>query len=189
MNQTTIFEQLDTILRDATNAKLHKKLDKLKETLLEHLDPKYHATVLEILDLYNYDTRTVLKLTAARKTRNKRDIDPLIRCLARIGLGNQCSRSRTDDSVFCKSHNLSRPYGRIDDPEPPEKRMAKRRGRRSKHDKDYTVEDLDMDLYVQAILININEEPYLMDQNNVLYRFNGGNEIVGFVTDDKVEWY
>lgn len=189
MNKTTIFTQLDTILRDTINVKLHKKLDKLKDLLLENLDPEHHTIALDILELHSYDTKTILKLNATRKTRTKREIDPEIRCMARIGLGNQCSRSRTDDCVFCKSHHLSRPYGRIDAREPPEKKMAKRRGRRSKNDKEYTIEDLDMNRYVQAIMININDEQYLMDQNNVLYQFNSNHEIVGHVTGDKVEWY
>jgi hypothetical protein len=190
MNQTEFFSQLDTILREATNAKLKKKLDKLRDLLLEYLDPAYHAVALEVLDLHRYDARTILKLNATRKIRTKRDIDPVTRCMARIGLGNQCSRSRTSSSsVYCKSHYLSRPYGRIDVSEPPEKKMAKRRGRRSRSDKDYTIEDLDMDRYVQAIFFNINDEPYLMDQNNVLYQFNSNNEIVGHIVDGKVEWY
>lgn len=189
MNQTTIFSQLDTILKDTINIKLKKKLDKLKGLLLEDLDSEYHEVALEILDLHSYDTRTILKLNATRKTRTKREIDPSTRCMARIGLGYQCSRSVTDNSVFCKSHYLSRPYGRIDAPEPPEKKMAKRRGRRSKNDKEYTIDEIDMTRYVQAIMLNINGESYLMDQNNVLYQFNSNNEIVGHVTDDKVEWY
>lgn len=189
MNRTAVFAEFDVVLREATNAKLSKKLSKLRDQVLENLDPEYHELATDIMDLYSYNSRTVLKLNATRKTRTKREIDPVTRCMARIGLGTQCSRSRTDESEFCKSHHTSRPYGRIDVPEPPEKKMAKRRGRRSKNDKEYTIDDLDMNRYVQAILININDESYLMDQNNVLYQFNSNNEIIGHVIDDKVEWY
>ena len=56
-------------------------------------------------------------------------------------------------------------------------------------DKKYNIEDLDMGKYVQAILIKINDESYLLDQNNLLYKFNNNNEIVGTLIDDQVEWY
>lgn len=189
MNKTRVFNQFDTVLHDATNIKLQKKLDKLETILHERLGDKYQDLVTECINRQRYDVRTVLKLTASRKTRIKREIDPDTRCMARIGLGSQCSRSRINNSNFCKSHHISRRYGRIDVPEGPEKKIAKRRGRRSKHEKDYTIEDLDINRYVQAILVNINDEPYLIDQNNILYQFNSVNEIVGFVVDDKVEWY
>lgn len=189
MNQTAVFAQFDDILREATNYKLNKKLDKLRGMLLENLDEQFHEEARAVLELNQYEIRTVLKLTSSRKSRTKREIDPTTRCMARIGLGSQCSRSRTDRTDFCKSHLISRPYGRIDTPEPSEKKMAKRRGRRSKYDKEYTIDDLDVNRYVQAILININDEPYLMDENNILYQFNSNNEIVGHIINDKVEWY
>jgi len=189
MNRTTLFTDIDNAIRDITNAKLQKKLEKLKTIVLEKLDPEYHAIVSEIIDLYSYDARTVLKLSTGRRIRSKREIDSDVRCMARIGLGNQCSRSRTSKTVFCKSHDISRPYGRIDVAEQSEQKIAKRRGRRSKTDKAYSISDLDMSLYVQAILIYLNNEPFLMDQNNVLYQYNSNNEIVGQVVDDKVVWY
>lgn len=190
MNQTDVFTCFDNVLKDAVNAKLQKKLDKLESILNTELQGHIDADLIhKLVQGQRYDIRTTLKLIAARKARVKRDIDPNTRCLARIGLGTQCSRSRMDNADFCKSHHISRPYGQIGMPEMPNKKIAKRRGRRSKYDRDYTVDDLDMDKYVQAILIHIGDEPYLMDQNNVLYQFNSNNEIVGHVNNDKVEWY
>jgi hypothetical protein len=188
MNKTSFFTYLDGVLREATNSKLQKKLNKLQDILLEIL-PEYHDIALEVINRHRYEARTTLKINATKRSRVKRDIEPSTKCMARIGLGTQCSRSRSVDSDFCKSHDVSRPYGRIDMSEPPGKKMAKRRGRRGKAGKEYTVEDLDLDSYVQAILININGESYLMDQNNILYQFNSNNEIVGRVIDGKVEWY
>lgn len=187
MNRTKVFSYLDGILKDTINIKLQKKLDKLQEEILKNLPDNQHDIALEIINRYRYEARTVLKINAAKRSR-KRVIESSTKCMARIGLGTQCSRSRADNSEFCKSHLVSRHYGRIDTTEPPGK-MAKRRGRRGKSGKEYTVEDLDLDSYVQAILININGESYLMDQNNILYQFNSNNEIVGKVTDGKVEWF
>lgn len=190
MNKTSVFMNLDNILNDAINKKLQKKLDKLVTQLKSCVSEEHHDFIDTLVQSHTYNVRTVLKLNTTRKSRTKREIVPETRCMARIGLGNQCSRSRMDkDYDYCKSHYMSRPYGRIDVPEPVEKKMAKRRGRRSKNDKNYTIDDLDIDKYVQAILININDEPYLLDQNNILYQFNGNNEIVGYVEDEKVEWY
>jgi hypothetical protein len=202
MNQTKVFNEFGTILRDAVNTKLLRKLNTLRDQVMDLLDEKEYDSVADILFRHNYEVRTVLKLNAVKKTRTKREIDPENQCLARIGLGAQCSRSRVGvgvgvgvggdagaDEVFCKSHKQSRPYGRVDVYEQPETKMTKRRGRRSKNDKEYTIENLDVSKYVQAILLNINDEPYLMDQNNILYQFNGNNEIVGCVVDDQVEWY
>lgn len=181
---------LDSVLHDTINKKLRKKLQKLESQLKSCISEEYHDFIDTVLETHTYDVRTVLKLNTTRKSRTKREIDPATRCMARIGLGNQCSRSRmSNDCDYCKSHHLSRPYGRIDVPEPMEKKMAKRRGRRSKHDKNYTIDDLDINKYVQAILIYINDDPYLLDQNNILYQFNSNNEIVGYVVDEKVEWY
>ena len=189
MNKTNFFNYLDNTLKDAINSKLQKKLSKLQDTILENLPTEYHQVALEVIDRHRYEARTVLKINAAKRSRSKRDIEPSTKCMARIGLGAQCSRSRANGSDYCKSHEASRPYGRIDMSEPPGKKMAKRRGRRSKAGKEYTVEDLDLDSYVQAILIDINGESYLMDQNNILYQFNSNNEIVGRVVDGKVEWF
>lgn len=189
MNQTQLFTQFDKLLNDAINAKIKKKLDKLQSQILDLLDPEYHQVAKDCITSHSYSTRIALKLTATRKARVKREIDPDTRCLARIGLGSQCSRSRINESLFCKSHSIFRRYGQIDIPEPLEKKIAKRRGRRSNKEKEYTIDDLDMDQYVQAILLNINDEPYLLDQNNILYQFNSNNEIVGHLVDEKVEWY
>ena len=189
MNHILAFDAVDTLLNSAINSKLEKKLDKLEKQLLQALEPEYFALVKQIMSDNTYNIRTTLKINTVRKTRSKKDILPNTRCMARIGLGTQCSRSKMHNSDYCKSHYISLPYGRIDSTESIEKKVAKKRGRRCKTDKQYKVEDLDMDKYVQAILIKINDESYLLDQNNVLYKFNTNNEIVGTLVDDQVEWY
>ena len=189
MNNILAFDAVDTLLNSAVNAKLVKKLDRLEKLLLQALDTEHYGLVKQIMNDNTYNIRTTLKINTVRKTRSKKDILPDTRCMARIGLGTQCSRSKMNHSDYCKSHYISLPYGRIDSTEAIEKKVAKKRGRRCKTDKQYKVEDLDMNKYVQAILIKINDESYLLDQNNVLYKFNTNNEIVGTLIDDQVEWY
>lgn len=195
MNQTKIFATFNQILHDAVNRKLSRKFSKAMDIIEKHItDPILLDKIRSLFDEQRYEVRTVLKLNVVRKTRTKREIDPDIRCMARIGLGTQCSRSRIDRSDYCKSHQVSLPYGRADSPESLEKKIAKRRGRRSKNDKDYNIKDLDMDKYVQAILIKVEHKngckSYLLDQNDVLYQFNSNNEIAGYlVNNDHIEWY
>ena len=189
MNQIPGFSEFDIILNDAINTKFQKKMDKLLKTVLSQVDFENLSLIKQIFSENNYNIRSSLKLNTARKTRVKKDISPCTRCLARIGLGTQCSRSKMNNSAFCKSHFISLPYGRIDGPEIADKKISKKRGRRCKTNKAYDIEDLDMHLYVQSILIKINDESYLLDQNNILYKFNNLNEIVGSLVDDQVKWY
>ena len=189
MNQITSFNSFDSVLNDAINQKLHKKLDKLEQTIIDKCSPEHHSYIKELISEHRYKIRSTLKISMVRKTRCKKDISPHTRCMARIGLGTQCSRSKMENSEFCKSHFISLPYGRIDSPEIIDQKVTKKRGRRSKVDKGFTIEDLDMNKYIQAIVININGDTYLLDQNNILFKHNNLNEIVGFLNEDKVEWY
>jgi hypothetical protein len=195
MNQLPVFNCLNNILKDVTNLKLQDKLSNLEDLLKIDYDGPHLETMLKLLQDQKYEIRTVLKLVSARKTRTKKDINPETRCMARIGLGTQCSRSHMNDSKYCKSHILSLPYGNIHDPEI-ETKIVKKRGRQSKVDKEYTVDELDMNKYVQALLIVIEDKPYLLDQNNILYQHDTNNVIVGRLVDDdscignvRVEWY
>jgi hypothetical protein len=204
MNQIKIFSVLDVILKDAINQKLQVKLDKLEQTLRTQLSQSPNLEViLQLLQEQKYEARTVLKLTGVRKTRTKKEINSDTRCMARIGLGTQCSRSRIVDPTarpdiidYCKSHMMSLPYGRIDVPDNSEQKIAKKRGRRSAVEKKYDIEELDMTKYVNALLIQIEDKPYLVDQNNVIYQYNASNVIAGRLVDEesgtedvRVEWY
>lgn len=180
MNHTTIFNEFGKVLLDAVNSKLSKKLHKLETVVMEQTSPTLHSVVADIFAEYSYDARITLRLSLLRRSRTKKETSPDHRCLARIGLGMQCSRSHLEESDYCKSHQVSLPYGRIDRPD------TEHRVRRGKPDS-HQISDLDMDKYVQAILIDIESNPYYMDQNGILY-YPDNNEIAGIVTD-AVEWY
>ena len=49
--------------------------------------------------------------------------------------------------------------------------------------------DIDLNKYVQAVVILVNEDKYLLDQNNILYKYNGQNEIVGHVVEQEIQWF
>ena len=112
--------------------------------------------------------------------------------MARIGLGTQCTRSKMSDveSDYCKSHKLSLPYGRIDGPIVQKTtKMAQRRGRKQKAKMTYELEDLDISKYIQATVINIDDNMLIQDENGLLYTYDTVNQIIGRVIDDKIVWY
>lgn len=46
--------------------------------------------------------------------RPRKKIDPKDRCRANTSKGDQCTRKRRDDLLYCGSHETSRPYGEIE---------------------------------------------------------------------------
>lgn len=47
--------------------------------------------------------------------RPRKKIDSKDRCKAKTSKGDQCTRKRRDDMLYCGSHETSRPYGEVDD--------------------------------------------------------------------------
>lgn len=182
-----MFGDIKSVLDREINKQLNAKLDKLCEKLKSQLAEEHHSYVDSVVNEQRYPVHVVIRLNLSKKQRAKKELSQDIRCQARIGLGTQCSRSRTD-GVYCKSHNASLPYGNISSVNP-NARITKKRGRRGKAAKECSLESLNMDMYVQAILIKIGEESYFLDQYNVLYSLDVNNEIIGYVEDDEVHWY
>lgn len=195
------FRVMDDLIKEATNLKLQVMLAELKAACEREFrgNSELLLAVWDALSLQEYEARTTLKLTAVRKTRVKKELAPECRCMARIGLGSQCSRSRIADSRYCKSHTASLPYGTIGE-DPPEKQLARKRGRKKKATKEYSRDDLDMSKYVHAMVVQVPTghgdeiKDFLVDQNNVLYQYDGTNVIVGRLIETGpnelgVEWY
>jgi len=51
------------------------------------------------------------------------------------------------------------------------------------------LEDLDVNKYVQAVVLQVENEQYLLDQHNLLYKFNSVNEIVGHIVNHEIQWF
>jgi hypothetical protein len=49
--------------------------------------------------------------------------------------------------------------------------------------------DLDLKQYTQAVLLTINDDKYLRDQYNLIYKFSNANEIVGHVVNQEILWF
>ena len=112
--------------------------------------------------------------------------------MARIANGEQCRRSCNPDSHgdLCSCHEKHCPHGRIDGPlEGKFLNIPKKRGPKFKNNKDYTVEDLNTDLYIQTELIKIDQNLFLLDSFGLLYSNDKQGEIIGRRVKDEIHWY
>jgi hypothetical protein len=70
-------------------------------------------------------------------------------------------------------------------PEAPRPNVA--RGRKKTHP--VKVTDLDLDKYIQVVVLTVNNEKYFIDQYNILYKYQNSNEIVGHVVNQEIQWF
>lgn len=130
-----------------------------------------------------------------KKINNKQQIkkEDKPKCMARIASGEQCHRSRNTDKSedFCTCHEKHCPYGRIDGPfEGKFLNVPKKRGPKFKNSKEYKLEELDHDLYIQTQLLKIDGKCFLIDINNGILFSNDNNcEIVGRRMKNEIHWY
>lgn len=185
MNQTLFFQEINTVLNTLTTQYLNEMLDEFHDELLAKY-PTLDGMLNDLIDIYRYPINAILKLEI-HQVKKKREADQLHRCLARIGLGKQCSRSHMTDAEFCRSHKDNTPYGRIDGPEV-EHQILKKRGRQAKT-QTINTEDIDLSKYIQAIRIKIHNDSYLVDSNDIVYKLTPTNEIVGRLSDDIIIWF
>jgi hypothetical protein len=187
MNGTSMYTVYDKYIELEINRKLNQRLDELLESLLE-LHPDQDELIKEVIAKQRYPVQSVLRMDQEKKKRRKKQLDPVHRCMARTGLDTQCRRPRMEGTRYCQSHTYSLPYNDIEQKVDSVPKVAKKRGRRGKG-KQFMTEDLDQDKYVQAVVVQIGDESYLVDQNDVVYNFNHNNEIVGYIKDEQVHWY
>ena len=171
-------ESIKTYISCAVN----RRLLVLMQELREKLRTEYKGLpVDELIDAELYPAHVCIRINPKRLRHKKQPITEL-RCHARISSGAQCSRTKSDDA-YCRAHQSSLPYGSIDDNTT---FCVKRRGRRCKKEEEFQISEEDLDKYVQAILINIGEERYLLDQHDILYSEN--NQIAGILVDGIPQW-
>jgi hypothetical protein len=151
-------------------------------TLREKLHAEYPDIAVDpLIDAEMYPAHICIRMNN-RRARQKKHASTETRCHARISSGAQCSRAKSD-ALYCRAHKNSLPYGSIDDKT---SFSVKRRGRRCKKEEEFQISEEDIDKYVQAILITIGDERYMLDQYDVLYSEN--NQIVGTLVDGVPQW-
>ena len=199
LNSTELFRTVKLILDNKINKLLQNKLNSFKTVLVTALS----ATEIRRLDLenilnkYAYPIKTDLRKEPTRKVRARNDIDSVNRCIARIGLNRQCSRSKIGASEFCRNHTQSLPYGRIDGPlEGKAISLKHPRGRRnrggngnSSGEQSIDLNELDLTKYIKTLLIPIDNKEYLIDENGVIYNNDSVNDIVARKIEDNIFWY
>jgi hypothetical protein len=112
------------------------------------------------------------------------------RCQARVSTGLQCRKSRKDDGTLCGWHLRYIPYGRYDGPlEGKFLSIPKKRGRKVRNTKEYSLNDLDLDLYIKTQTIVLNNEKYRIDKQGMLYTNDNECHIVGRREGDLIYWY
>lgn len=164
------------------NRKLRLRLRELELSLIRQY-PADAGLIKNIVTKYTYPVRSTLRLDIEKKTRKKRELLPEERCEARTGNNTQCRRPKGDNSQYCLSHQHTLPHGNINEPQSLTERMVGKRGRKKKNNNEFKTEDLDPNLYIQAVLVEIGDTPYLVDENRIIYQF-GENIIVGYINEE-----
>lgn len=201
LSNSDLFSKIQVLIEQKIKDTINRKLDELKIQISKLLtDEEIRKVGMNLSKLIDEVGQTQLsalnvnlRVFPIRKNRLKKEIDEEVRCMARIGLGSQCTRSRGEHNQYCKSHATFLPYGRIDGPleQKAIKPLGKKRGRRftKSASKNYQLEDLDLDCYVQASIVQIDGMFLIQDEHGMLYRHDQTNQIIGRATDDGIEWY
>ena len=196
IESTDFFKCVQGTLNEKINFLIGKRLDELKIKLNNVLTKeeveklKFEGIdVISFIDNYKFPIYTKLQTHQVKRNREKRVISSEKRCLARIGHGRQCSRSKLEGKEFCKSHSIVLPYGRFDGPlEGKSLIIAGKRGKKNVSS-EFELEDLDLSLYIQSIVVKIDGKDYLIDENKMIFTHDYNNDLVGKQIGDEVHWF
>ena len=148
------------------SSQLFKIFNEELNIVYNKINSKYpEITLDELQTIYNLDaSKLAINLGIKKRTRKKLDEEKT--CQGRKGDGNQCTRSKRQNSEYCLSHEKNLPHGRIDnlDYKPKEK------GQRGRKRKDNIYKDNND--YLPVIQTKINNKYYLCDTNNNVYTNN-----------------
>jgi hypothetical protein len=110
-------------------------------------------------------------------------------CAARIGKGGRCRKNKAEGSDLCKGHIKSLPYGKYNEPLNEKAMQIKKiRGKRISNVA-YTMDGLDPSKYFKTVIIELEDNKYLLDEYGILYANTVENNIIGRVSGDKIIWF
>mgnify|MGYP001201437017 CR=1 FL=1 len=125
-----------------------------------------NLTIPEVVNKYNIGRLTLCVRNGPYKHPGaksiKRKIDKDKQCMGRKIDREQCTRSRREGSEFCKSHEKTLKYGRIDD-ESFEDAPKRPRGRKRKEENSE---------YIATKILMIDNIKHLIDSENNVYTYN-----------------
>jgi len=183
MDNTQLHIQMENYTEAEVNRKLKLRLREL-ELALMRLYPADAGIITDIVTKYSYPVTSTLRLDIEKKTRKKRELPIEMRCEARTGNNTQCRRPKGSGNIYCLSHQHTLPHGNINKTQPLTERITGKRGRKKKNKEVFKTEDLDKTKYIQAVLVEIGDTPYLVDENHIIYKYGGDNIIVGHINGD-----
>lgn len=182
MDSTSLHSQIEKHLEEEVNRKFRLRLKELESSLIDKY-PSDKDAVKTVIAKYSYPIKSTLRLDTEKKTRKKRDLPEETRCEARTGNNTQCRRPKSDGNIYCLSHQHTLPHGNINETQTVSLPAVNKRGRKKKNKCDFRTEDLDQNLYIQAVLLKLDDAIYLVDENHVIYKY-GDNVIVGYINKE-----
>lgn len=199
-SQILIFDYVRKVLQNSIYIKLCESTDSLLSDIYESLSVEEKMKINKkitpaILQSFYPEVDISLSMTSIPNIKQRIEVNPVKRCLARVGLGKQCSRSRKDKGDFCTGHSKSLPYGRIDGPlEGKALHVKKPRGRRTtvatkSKQVAHSKKGLNMSKYLQTTVVHFEKDEYLLDEYGIMYTNTAENSICGRVVDDTIQWF
>ena len=150
----------------------------LSNEIISSIETEIHASLTNISKKYNIayndlehfkpNINKICTLIGIKK-RIRRILPDELMCMGRKLDGEQCSRSRLNNSEYCLTHKKRLPNGRIDDSSYVPKEKGKR-GRKKKYSDIENSED-----YIPTQFIEINGEKFLKDFDNNIYTYDLDN--------------
>jgi|TARA_R110002074_G_scaffold354216_1_gene526032 hypothetical protein len=99
------------------NAFLYKFKDDVKTHITQELGkditPQMQSKIMKYI--YSYEGISITKEDLQRRKRVKNIVPLHCRCCAKRANGEQCTRRRKDESIFCGTHIKGTPHGKMDD--------------------------------------------------------------------------
>ena len=104
-------------LNNRFNAYFYKFKDDIKThitgTLGTEISPQMQSKIMKYI--YAYEGMSITKEDLQRRKRVKNVVPLQCRCCAKRANGEQCTRRRKDESIFCGTHIKGTPHGKMDD--------------------------------------------------------------------------
>jgi hypothetical protein len=105
------------------DVKINKKVDAYLREYKINIAKKINALKLnqdenikDLMDyIYNYEMLVISNEDVTRKKRIKNTVPQYERCVAKRSTGEQCTRRRKDDHLYCGTHIKGTPHGIISD--------------------------------------------------------------------------
>lgn len=158
--------EIQQYMNDKINNIIDMKLNEL-EILIKN-NPLLLTKSTEVSDIIN-KYRYKINYTIIN---NKNQVEDEYRCESKTITNERCSRKKIQNELYCKSHNIYRPFGRYDE-------VTK--------EKSTNIDTIDKKLYIESIKFKYDDNNYLIDMNGIIYTIDTC-QIIGRQLNDEIMW-